>query len=305
MTPQPLHLDAYRSEIHLDEPFSALPSVMESEADRAVLLDELLSHLQSEGTAASSGIHIETIPPAYHEKRRLLQALLTVRSPDPLPDWFHAQVNQLLKYENSQRRITDADSLPRLTKTFSGSRYAAAAQCALWQGDITTLQVDAIVNAANSQMLGCFQPFHACIDNVIHSAAGPRLREDCATIINIQGYPEGTGWAKITCGYNLPSKFVLHTVGPIVQGQVTEPNRADLANAYTSCLEACNEIDAIRSIAFCGISTGLFGYPANQAAKVALGAVTEWLQNNPDCLDLVVFNVFSDSDKAIYENLLE
>ena len=170
----------------------------------------------------------------------------------------------------------------------------------LWRGDITTLAVDAIVNAANTDLLGCFRPGHTCIDNAIHSVAGPRLREDCRRIIVHQGHREPTGAAKLTRGYYLPSRFVLHTVGPIVpDGRPTDEQRAELARCYEECLNVAVDV-GLRSIAFCAISTGVFGYPKDEAATVAMATVRVWLARHPDALDHVVFDVFSAADEAAY-----
>jgi len=237
----------------------------------------------------------------------MLRALLTVRGPNPLPSWFHVQLDRLLQREAFERGFTDAASLPGISEAFPGSSYAAAARCALWRGDITTLCVDAIVNAANPKMLGCFQPFHACIDNAIHSAAGPRIREDCHAIMQRQGCPEGTGWAKVTRAYNLPSKYILHTVGPImVSGErnVSPEQEQQLSSCYRSCLGLACRVSAIRSLAFCSISTGVYGFPREAAARIALRTVNQWLANHPGSLDLIVFNVFRHDDLEIYERLL-
>jgi O-acetyl-ADP-ribose deacetylase (regulator of RNase III) len=172
----------------------------------------------------------------------------------------------------------------------------------VWRGDITRLSVDAIVNAANSELLGCFRPGHACIDNAIHSAAGPRLRDDCARIIEIQGHPERTGDAKITRAYHLPSRFVLHTVGPIVAGGRVQPqDERALESSYHSCLELAHSTPSLRTLAFCAISTGVFGYPKDRAAEVAVRTVSRWLREHPGVFDLVVFTVFSDDDEGAYE----
>ena len=188
---------------------------------------------------------------------------------------------------------------------FPGTNYPAAAHTVLWQGDISTLAIDGIVNAANKRMLGCFQPFHNCIDNVINTAAGPRLREDCHRIMQMQGHLEGTGWAKVTRAYNLPSKFVLHTVGPIVdRGQaVTAHHRKMLAEAYRAVLKLSAEIN-IKSLAFCCISTGVFGFPKEPAAQIALDTVAGWLTTHKTSIERVVFNVFTDADLAIYQQKL-
>ena len=177
-------------------------------------------------------------------------------------------------------------------------RVSAGTPMKVWRGDITRLAVDAIVNAANAELLGCFRPGHACIDNAIHSAAGPRLREDCARIMEIQGHPETSGTAKITRAYHLPSRFVLHTVGPIVAGgRVGPDDERTLVACYGSCLELAAATPSIRSFAFCAISTGVFGYPKDRAADVAVRTVSRWLRERPKTFDLVVFCVFSEADE--------
>jgi O-acetyl-ADP-ribose deacetylase (regulator of RNase III) len=163
--------------------------------------------------------------------------------------------------------------------------------------------VDAIVNAANDALLGCFKPFHACIDNAVHAAAGPRLRADAAIIMGIQGSSEETGRAKITRAYHLPSRFVLHTVGPIFQGNpedIPEDEKGLLSSSYRACLDLAAEVSAIRSIAFCSISTGVFGFPALPAARIAVKTVDQWLLDHPKRFDLVVFDLFSKRDYNIY-----
>jgi O-acetyl-ADP-ribose deacetylase (regulator of RNase III) len=161
------------------------------------------------------------------------------------------------------------------------------------------------VNAANADLLGCYRPGHTCIDNAIHSAAGPRLRDDCARIVEIQGHRERTGDAKITRAYHLPSRFVLHTVGPIVgDGRVGPDDERALASSYRSCLELAASLPSIRTLAFCAISTGVFGYPKEQAAATAIAVVSTWLRNHPGALDLVVFSVFSDADERAYERVM-
>lgn len=240
-------------------------------------------------------------------RRTHLQALLTVLPPTPaLPPVVQVSLDRLLQHELRAKPVIAASSLPRLREAFPTTAYAAAARCALWQGDITHLRADAIVNAANAQLLGCFQPFHRCIDNAIHAAAGPRLREDCYAQMQAQDRPEATGTAKITLGYNLPARYVLHTVGPIVPRGLapTANQRAQLADCYRACLDLAQLLPTVRSVAFCGISTGIFGFPAAEAAGIALTTVAAWLQAYPDALDVVVFNVFSDQDREHYAQAL-
>lgn len=176
----------------------------------------------------------------------------------------------------------------------------------LWQGDITRLKADAIVNAANSQMLGCFVPLHSCIDNAIHSAAGIQMRLECDELMKNQGYPEPTGSAKITSAYNLPAKYVIHTVGPIIGSEgVTHREQKELSDCYLSCLRMAEE-NKLRSIAFCCISTGEYRFPNQLAAEIAVKTVREYLDQSPESsIAAVVFNVFKDFDYSVYRKLLQ
>jgi O-acetyl-ADP-ribose deacetylase (regulator of RNase III) len=231
-------------------------------------------------------------------QRKWIQAALTVRPIGDLPVAVTEALDRLLQAELDQKSITDAKDLPHLR-----GRYTAANHVSIWNGDIASLKIGAVVNAANAQMLGCFQPFHACIDNVIQCAAGPQLREDCAKIVEHQGHLETTGTAKITRAYNLPSDFVIHTVGPIVLDHNPTPTQAlELASCYTSCLSLAADA-GIKSIALCGISTGVFGYPPEQAARVALQAVLDWVSANPDAIDHIVFNTYGAEAAEIYERI--
>lgn len=172
----------------------------------------------------------------------------------------------------------------------------------LWQGDITTLKCDAIVNAANSQMLGCFVPCHGCIDNAIHTYAGVQLRLACAELMRTQNHEEPTGRAKITPAYNLPCQYVLHTVGPIIRGRLTKREEELLASCYCSCLELAGK-NGVRSIAFCCISTGEFRFPNERAAEIAVETVKAYRQETQSGIE-VIFNVFKQMDYEIYRNLL-
>lgn len=227
-------------------------------------------------------------------QRDLLRALMNVRPPRPLSeDVLHLQ-NALLSAEREARGVVDVMTLPAVS---------ADARIALWQGDITRLKADAIVNAANSALLGCFIPCRRCIDNAIHSAAGLQLRAACAALMERQGHPEPTGTAKITAGYNLPARHVLHTVGPIVSGALTEEHRALLASCYRSCLYLAAK-HGLKSVAFCCISTGEFRFPNEAAAEIAVREVRAFL-DTPSSVERVVFNVFKDADLHIYERLLQ
>ena len=201
---------------------------------------------------------------------------------------------------------TDGRALPPVA-TDSDTRYPAAESVSLWVGDIARLDIDVIVNAANKQLLGCRIPNHRCIDNAIHSAAGPRLRDDCATIIKMQQSLEPVGTAKLTNAYALPANYVAHTVGPqLVPGAVpTRVERDQLASCYRSCLNVAAEVDSVRTIAFCGISTGVFAFPQQPAAHIALTAIDEWAATNPGRFDKIVIDCFTEADAAVYRDLFE
>ncbi|WP_229333979.1 macro domain-containing protein [Streptomyces flavotricini] len=228
-----------------------------------------------------------------------------MRAPGPLPDGAAKVLDALLGGERLARTVTDPARLPALADQLPTTSYRAAGRTTLWQGDITTLAADAIVNAANSAMLGCFVPLHPCIDNAIHSAAGPGLRDDCHTVMELQGHPEPTGTAKIIVrGGRLPAPYVLHSVGPIVDGTLGPDHGQALASSYRACLDLAAETGGIRTVAFCGISTGVFGFPKAPAARIALDTVADWLDEHPCVLDRVIFNVFTDDDYATYQHAL-
>lgn len=303
----PVKLDKYGSLVRLKDPYDAPDPASACETEREAIVDNLLTHLKSESVSGQSCLDPSKVRFSYLEKRRMLQEVLTVRRPGPLPSGFHEQLDRLLQREVQDRGVIDSASLPRIAQTSAATSYGASDRCALWRGDITTLRIDAIVNAANAYLLGCFQPFHACIDNVIHAAAGPRLRDDCHAIMELQGGIEHTGRAKVTRAYNLPCRYVLHTVGPILDSvaQGPSPEQAEqLAACYLSCLDLAAIVSNIRSVAFCCISTGVFGFPQEPAARIALRTVEHWLDTHRGTLDLVVFNVFRLDDLRIYERLL-
>lgn len=230
-----------------------------------------------------------TIPESEAEQKRLLRSLINIRLPSPIGNDFLAIQDEYLQTAIAEKGITKLHDLT----PFKDNIY-------LWQGDITTLECDAIVNAANSGMTGCYHPCHNCIDNCIHTFAGVRLRLKCAEMMELQGHEEPTGKAKITPAYNLPCKYVIHTVGPIVQGRLTEKHRMLLKSCYESCLELA-VLNRIKSIAFCCISTGVFGFPKDKAAEIAVQTVREFLKNH----DIeVIFNVFKDADYELYRQLL-
>ena len=251
-------------------------------------LDFLLRYLLAE-RKEYAGIRM---PDSVSEKRCLLRGLMNVRPPIPASAEFLAVQDAYLQARLSERGVT------RL-----GELKPAQPGIYLWQGDITTLAADAIVNAANSQMLGCFVPCHGCIDNAIHTYAGVQLRLACAAAMRQQGQEEATGHAKITKAYNLPCRFVLHTVGPIICGSVTKADRELLASCYRSCLDLAAET-GLHSVAFCCISTGEFHFPGELAAEIAVHTVQAWRQQHPNQIE-VIFNVFKDSDYEIYQRLFQ
>ena len=232
------------------------------------------------------------VPEDLTLQRQLLRALMNIRPPMPLNEEFLQLQDGVLQAEVIEKGIIDSEKLPETDEHIK-----------IWQGDITRLKVDAIVNAANSALLGCFVPLHNCIDNAIHSAAGLQLRDACNKIMEAQGHEEPTGQAKITPAFNLPSKFVIHTVGPIIP-----PNRLPnsdeeelLASCYKSCLELAVE-NNLKSIAFCCISTGEFHFPSQRAAEIAIETVKDFFKGNESNI-IVIFNTFKDIDTQIYKSL--
>ena len=231
------------------------------------------------------------IPAEPESQRQLLRGLMNIRASRRTDGAFLKTQDAYLQGETAAKGITDIAGLTPIQPGLY-----------LWQGDITTLKCDAIVNAANSGMTGCYIPNHRCIDNAIHTYAGVELRLACAELMEQQGHPEPTGQAKITPAFNLPCRYVLHTVGPIIDGRVTKEDKELLASCYRSCLELAAE-NGLESVAFCCISTGEFHFPNQLAAEIAVQTVKEFLQT-PTSIKKVIFNVFKDMDKKIYERLL-
>lgn len=226
-------------------------------------------------------------------QRRLLRSLMNLRPPMPLSPDFLALQDELLSLEREEKGVVEVAGLPEVP---------GHPGLALWRGDITRLRADAIVNAANSALLGCFCPCHGCIDNAIHSAAGLQLREECRQLMARQGHPEPGGRAKLTKGYNLPARYVLHTVGPVVRGRVRPRDREELAGCYRACLELAAE-HGLESVAICCISTGEFHFPNREAAEIAVETVAAFLQP-PTSIRKVIFNVFEKTDEELYRDLL-
>ena len=235
-----------------------------------------------------------SIPDALPDLWWLYRSLVNETMPNSVDDAFLCLQDETLQMVKNQRDITDASKLPVVSLD---------ERISLFQGDITTLAVDAIVNAANEELLGCFIPCHACIDNVIHTFAGTRLRKACEALMEAQGHDEPVGSAKLTKGYNLPCSYVLHTVGPRVRGMLTERECAQLAACYESCLQlaAAHHVD---TIAFCCISTGVYRFPKPEAAKIAVQTVLRYLHAYPKSVQKVVFTVYEEIDYRLYHELL-
>lgn len=238
------------------------------------------------------------IPQSGSAQRKLLRALMNVRPPRQASDEFLRVQDTYLKAAIALRGITNETDIPDILPGI-----------ALWRGDITTLACDGIVNAANSGMTGCYQPLHACIDNCIHTYAGIQLRLLCAQMMEQQGFEEPVGTAKVTPAFNLPCNYVMHTVGPMVQGAVTPSDESDLASCYKSCLRLAAR-NHLESVAFCCISTGVFGFPREHAARIAVRAVMEEreaLKSQPSgqrSVPRIIFDVFDETDEDIYKSIL-
>ncbi len=263
-------------------PRPALPTQEEQEEDCNALLKYLL---KEQGLIAAFNS-------SYQKKRDTIRRLMNRRMPHPIPQEILKTQDRLFWAESVERGIVDGGTLPF-------GQYGIG----LWQGDISRLKSDAIVNAANSSLLGCFLPGHNCIDNVIHSYAGMQLRDDCAKLMAFEDREEEAGGAKITRAYNLPSAYVLHTVGPMIAGKPTREDRGALRSCYISCLNLAEEM-GLRSIAFCCISTGVFNFPREAAAEIATGAVLNWKMRTGSDIK-VIFNTFLPSDTEIYSNILK
>ena len=250
-----------------------------------MIMKRLIEYLLNEKPQYSDIV----IPRSEEERFRLYRSLVNIRLPSVISEEYLNAEDSFLQEKIAEKGVTDiADLSPAEENIY------------LWRGDITTLKCGAIINAANSGMTGCYQPCHNCIDNCIHTFAGIRLRLECAEIMEKQGYPEPTGQAKITPAYNLPCDYVIHTVGPIVAGKLTPEHCRLLKSCYQSCLEIAVQ-NGIDSIAFCCISTGVFGFPKQEAAEIAVSTVRDFLKSHRI---KVIFNVFGNEDYGIYRKIL-
>lgn len=254
---------------------------MDQEERRIYLIKYLLS----------DGGYDYPVPSNEQEQKRLLRSLMNVRPPRPVTADFLAVQDEYLRARIIENGVVDADT------------FDYDDDICLWQGDITRLKIDAIVNAANDKLLGCFAPCHYCIDNCIHTFAGVQLRLSCNDIMIKQGHDEPTGIAKITPAFNLPSKWVIHTVGPIIQTYPSKKQREQLASCYENCLKTAEQAGA-KSIAFCCISTGVFSFPLALASEIAVLSVKGYKRTTGSKIK-VVFDVFSDEQRSIYAKLLE
>ena len=267
-------------------------------------LDDLV-----EAFKADSGTYRDLETPADTDgKRQLLRSLMNIRMPRAMDAATLRLQDAYLTERSRERGVVTPDDIPTIGESLH-SGHPFADRISLWQGDITRVAADAIVNAANAQMLGCFQPCHSCIDNCIHTFAGVQLRLECAGKMEElrcrhgRGYEQPTAVPMLTDAYNLPAKKIVHIVGPIVDGELTERHERDLADCYRNTLDLCAE-NGLRSVAFCCISTGVFRFPKERACEIAVQTVTSWLDAHAERIDRVIFTVFSDGGRAIYEQNL-
>jgi len=248
------------------------------------------------------------IPNNIEDKKILLRSLMNVRPPKETSLEILKVQDEYLTERNKEKGIVYLKDIKTIKETIN-SKHPYSDKISVWQGDITNISCDAIVNAANSRMLGCFVPMHICIDNCIHTFAGVQLRNECNKIMNEfrkkygEDYEQPTSVPIITKGYNLPAKKVIHITGPVVIGKLTKSLEQDLANCYKNILDMCLE-NNLKSVAFCCISTGVFSFPNKRAAEIAVETVTNWLKQNENKIDRIIFNVFKSEDKLFYEQLL-
>lgn len=260
--------------------------------------DQRLAELVEAFKADSGNYKDLETPEDIDGRRRILRSLMNIRIPRAMSEEILRMQDEYLRARAEEKGIVSLEEIPVMEGVLS-----------VWQGDITRLAVDAIVNAANSQMLGCFQPCHSCIDNCIHTFAGVQLRAECNRQMNQlrirygRDYEQPTAVPMLTDGYNLPAKRIVHIVGPIVYDRLTPELEKALADCYTNTLDLCAE-NGLHSVAFCCISTGVFRFPRQRAAEIAVQTVRRWIDTHSGTMDRVIFNVFNDEDRERYEQIL-
>ena len=265
---------------------------------REMTQEERLAFLVEEFKSDSGTYKNLEIPDDKVGRQTLLRSLMNIRMPGKLPEDVIRVQDEYLKERASEKGIVELSEIPEIRNGIS-----------IWQGDITRLSVDAIVNAANSQMLGCFVPMHTCIDNCIHTYAGVQLRAECMRQMNLlriaygRDYEQPVAVPMLTDAFNLPAGKVIHIVGPVVQDRLTPALEKDLADCYLNTLDMCEQ-NGLRSVAFCCISTGVFHFPNRRAAEIAVNTVTGWTESHKGRMDRVIFNVFKDQDRVIYEEII-
>ena len=262
-------------------------------------LDYLINYLLEE----NNEIKLNSEDKTMDEKRKIYRSLCNVREPREISEEYIKMETEYLQEELSHENITDVQNLPTIYEKYSESSLKNTDKMVIWQGDITKLKVNAIVNAANSKGLGCFIPLHNCIDNQIHTYAGIPLRLECDRKMRTLDYNLPTGEAFLTHGYNLPSDYVLHTVGPIISDRVTSSKIKELSDCYRNCLKISIEND-IRTVSFPCISTGVFRFPKDYACNIALKTVDDFLNDNRDHFDKIVFNLHNNQDVELYEQFI-
>lgn len=258
-------------------------------------LDFLINYLLKE----NKNIKLDKMPFKIQEKKNLYRSLCNIREPQPISEEYLKVENEYLQEELSKKVIVDIENIQTIAEKNISNTLKNADKISLWQGDMTVLKIDSVVNPANSQGLGCFQPLHNCLDNQLNSNAGISLRLECNEIMKEKNYNLKTGEAIITKGYNLPCKNIIHTVGPIIQFEVSKKDELELANCYINSLKLAIKHN-IRDIAFPCISTGVFCFPKDLASSITIKTVDKFLDENKEKINKVVFNLYSDEDMQIY-----
>ena len=269
--------------------------------------DERLNYLVENFREENAQYRDVPIPADPEGKRQILRSLMNIRMPKVLPPSVLTAQDEYLQERIRENGVVQIADIPTIREC--GSTHPCGDRISIWQGDITRLAADAIVNAANAQMLGCFIPMHTCIDNQIHTLAGVQLRAECARqmrelrVEHGMEYEQPTGVPMLTDGYNLPAKKIIHVVGPMVFEKLTEKEEDELALCYRNVLDLCLE-NNLKTVVFCCLSTGVFRFPGQRASEIAVETVTDWLKEHPGTIERVVFNVFRDEDKEYYEQRL-